>query len=110
MQKQFILLKSILLVVLAAALFSAVAGAVHIETAPTTNCIEETEVAAPEHHHDGHDHEDHIHQCGQCHFHIIQTSPVFVVFMPLDQKRERILLDDQALSSSLSGLFRPPRR
>ena len=111
MPKQFISLKAILFAVLAAALFSApVAGAVHIETAPSENCTEELSGTAPEHHHEDHDHEDHAHQCGQCHVHILRNSPVAVVFLPLERNREPLMRSDDALSSSLSSLFRPPRR
>lgn len=109
MPKQFISLKAILFAVLAAALFSApVAGAVHLETAPSESCAEETEAATPEHTHE--DHEDHAHQCGQCHVHILRNNPVAVVFLPFEHSREPPMRSDDALSSSLSSLFRPPRR
>ena len=111
MPKQFISLKAILFAVLAAALFSApVAGAVHVETVPSENCVEDTEAAAPERHHEDHDHEDHAHQCGQCHVHILRNNPVVVVFLILEHNREPPMRSDDALSSSLDALFRPPKR
>ena len=111
MPKLFISLKVMLFAVLAAALFSApVAGAVHIETAPTENCAEETEVAAPEHDHNDHDHEDHAHQCGQCHVHILRGEPDASGLFVLVYDKERLLLNDGVLSPALSTLFRPPRR
>ena len=111
MPTQFISLKAILFAVLAAALFSApVAGAVHVETVPSENCIEDTQAATPEHHDEDHDHEDHAHQCGQCHVHILRNNSVAIVFLPFEHNREPLMRSDDALSSSLDALFRPPRR
>ena len=111
MPKLFISLRAILFAVLAAALFFApVADAAHFETAPSESCSEETDLAAPEHDHNEHDREDHAHQCGQCHVHILRGESDASDFFGLVYDKERLLLNDGVLSRSLSTLFRPPRR